>query len=78
MGYNWDVSYIEDLEGSQFAHVFVDICYRLRNKIDNLILAHESNPLEDLLAQNYFDKHYFVFLYTMLFFTSLFVIVYLV
>ena len=49
---HWDVSYVEHLEGSQFSHLLVDICYRLRNKFYNLMLAHDSNPLEDLLTEN--------------------------
>ena len=49
---HWDVSYVKHLEGSQFAHVLVEICYRLRKKFDNLMLAHDSNPLDDLLDEN--------------------------
>ena len=42
---HWDVSYVEHLEGSQFAHVLVEICYRLRKKFDNFMLAHDNNLL---------------------------------
>ena len=49
---HWDVINVEHIEGSQFAHVLVEICYRLRKNFGNLILAHDTNPLEDLLAEN--------------------------